>query len=360
MDFRNSELILSSQDEQQGSVHWQSPSNIALVKYWGKHGVQLPRNPSISFTLDACFTQTVLAYKTKETPSDDINLDFYFMGEKNVAFGAKAKKFLEGISDIYPFLTQLDLQINTANSFPHSTGIASSAAGMSALSLCLCTLEDRLFGTLSDADLFDQKASFLSRLGSGSACRSIFPHLAVWGKTPDVANSSDEFAVVYDNVHETYKTFCDSILIVSSDEKAVSSRAGHALMEGNPYASPRYTQANQRMTTLLSTLQNGDLETFGQIVEDEALTLHALMMASNPSFILMKPNTLRMIELIRAYRAETKHPVYFTLDAGPNIHLLYPNDIAYAVQVFINEQLIPLCENGNWIKDMVGEGPVEL
>ena len=359
LNYNDPDLVLTDTDIS-GAIQWQSPSNIALIKYWGKHGVQLPRNPSISFTLDSCFTQTILQYEQKESPSDDISLDFYFMNEKNDTFGAKTKAFLDGIVDIYPFLKQLHFKINTANSFPHSTGIASSAAGMSALSLCLCSLEDKLFGSLSDGAAFDQKASYLSRLGSGSACRSIYGHLAAWGKTADIEGSSDEYAVAYEGVHEVYKTFCDSILIASSEEKSVSSRAGHALMEGNPFAAPRYAQANQRMSTLLGTLKNGDLETFGRIVEDEALTLHALMMASDPSFILMKPNTLRMIELIRDYRARTKNPVYFTLDAGPNIHLLYPNDIAYEVQVFINEQMIPLCQDGNWIKDMVGEGPVEL
>ena len=91
-------------------------------------------------------------------------------------------------------------------------------------------------------------------------------------------------------------------MIASFAEKSVSSRAGHALMEGNAFAKPRYEQANERLLRLLPALKSGDLETFGQICENEALTLHALMMASNPSYILMRPNTLKMIELLRAYR----------------------------------------------------------
>jgi diphosphomevalonate decarboxylase len=98
------------------------------------------------------------------------------------------------------------------------------------------------------------------------------------------------------------------------------------------------------------------LERFGEIVEEEALTLHALMMMSSPSFILLKPATLSMIEKIRHFRTESKFPVYFTLDAGPNIHLLYPNSIAKEIALFIDQELKPLCENQFLIKDEVGQG----
>lgn len=358
-----SRLILdSSQTIEPGHVLWRSPSNIALIKYWGKHGIQLPRNPSVSLTLAASCTDTRLDYALREGADDgQIDLDFFFHQEENEAFKAKILEFLTSLLPTMPFLKQLKLTINTGNSFPHSAGIASSASGMSALALCLCSLEDRFFGTLQDADAFDQKASVLARLGSGSACRSIFPHAAVWGQTQAVKGSSDEYAVpVGDQIHDTFKDFHDDILIVSREEKSVSSRAGHALMDGNPYAEPRYAQARSRLTSLLDTMRTGDLPAFGKIVEDEALTLHALMMCSNPSYTLMHPNSLAIIEKVRQYRADTGHQVYFTLDAGPNVHLLYPGELVVDVRKFIEDHLEEHCEDGFVQQDWVGEGPEEL
>lgn len=360
--YENPRLILdSSNPPEPGQIIWRSPSNLAIVKYWGKHGHQLPRNPSLSLTLAASCTDTAVGYAFKETVNNQIELDFKFHGEENEAFRAKVLAFLESLEPQFPFLRQLELSIQTGNSFPHSAGIASSASSMSALALCLCTLEDALFGTLQDEDAFDVKASYIARLGSGSACRSIYPYAALWGKTPAVAGSSDEFAVpVEDLLHPAFKDFHDDILIVSTSEKSVSSRAGHALMEGNPYAEARYKQAQSRLSTLIEALRTGDLEAFGKIAEDEALTLHALMMASNPSYILLHPNTVALIEKIRAYRAETKHPVYFSLDAGPNIHLLYPGSIISDVRGWIEEDLKEHCVDNWYIQDWVGEGPEEI
>jgi diphosphomevalonate decarboxylase len=360
--YKNPNLLLEAYNlPEGGDIHWRSPSNIAIVKYWGKHGLQLPRNPSLSLTLSAAFTETLLSYEPKETISDELDLKFFFEGEENEAFGAKTRTFLESLNETFPFLRQLKLTIQTANSFPHSAGIASSASGMSALALCLCSLEDRLFGTLGDAEAYDQKASYLARLGSGSACRSIFPHASIWGKTAGISESSDEWGIAASEyMHPIFKNMHDDILIVSAKEKSVSSRAGHALMENNPYAEPRYAQARERLTTLLSAMKSGDMETFGNIAENEALTLHALMMTSNPSYLLMHANSLKVIEKVREYRKETKNPLYFTLDAGPNVHLLYPEDIISDVRGFIESELRPLCEGGYVIEDWVGDGPEEV
>ncbi len=361
--YENPRLILdSSNPPEADSILWRSPSNIAIIKYWGKYGQQLPRNPSLSLTLAASFTDTALDYEFNDQPhSNSVALEFRFHEAENEAFATKIQAFLDSLLPIFPFLGQLKLTVRTGNSFPHSAGIASSASGMSALALGLCSLEDRLFGTLQDPAEFDRKASYIARLGSGSACRSIFPHAAVWGETPLVAGSSNEFAVsVGERIHEVFRSLHDDILMVSADEKSVSSRAGHALMDGNPYAEPRYAQARQRLAMLLSAMETGDLATFGKIAEDEALTLHALMMCSNPSYTLMRPNSLAIIERVRAWRAETKHPVFFTLDAGPNIHLLYPEDIVVDVRKFIEDDLAELCENGYFVNDWVGEGPEEM
>ena len=360
--YENPRLILdSSNPPEPGQIIWRSPSNLAIVKYWGKHGKQLPRNPSLSLTLTASCTDTALEYEFKEAPNNQIDLDFAFHGEEHPAFQQKVQAFLESLVPQFPFLHQLKLSIRTGNSFPHSAGIASSASSMSALALCLCSLEDALFATLQDEDEFDRKTSYIARLGSGSACRSIYPYAALWGASSAVPGSSEEYATPMEEfLHPTFKDIHDDILIVSTAEKSVSSRAGHALMEGNPYADARYAQAKSRLSSLLEALKIGDLEQFGKIAEDEALTLHALMMSSNPSYMLLHPNTVALIEKIRAYRAETKHPVYFSLDAGPNIHLLYPGSIITDIRGWIEEDLKQHCVEDWFIQDWVGEGPEEI
>lgn len=343
-------------------VTWRSPSNIALVKYWGKKsGVQIPANPSISFTLDECHSETSVTLVEKETKSKDVEMRFYFDGKANMGFQLKMLKFFESIKKDFPFLSQHGLLIHSTNSFPHSSGIASSASAMSALSMCLCDLQQQLGPKKLDSAKFLQKASHYARLGSGSAARSVYPLISQWGKASYIKGSSDQYAIPYEeNLHKVFRTYQNTILIASSAEKKVSSRIGHSLMNSNPFAETRYAQANKNLKELTSALKTGDLEKFGAITEEEAMTLHALMMCSTPSFVLMAPATLTLIEKIRRFREESKLPVYFTLDAGPNIHLLYPKNVASKVHDFIYADLAKHCEKGKMIFDNVGKGPKRI
>lgn len=355
VDFLGKDIVAGGPN--QGSVGWRSPSNIAIIKYWGKYGNQLPQNPSLSFTLSQAYTETRVDYK--RTDQNDISIDFLFEGKSNKNFENRIEAFLKKNIAYFPFITSLHLKIESSNSFPHSSGIASSASSMSALCLCLMTLEQKLTESTYSPSTLLKKASFLSRLASGSASRSVYPISAIWGQHHAV-NSHNEYATPFAKMHSVFKTFHDDILIVSKEEKKVSSTAGHALMEGNPFAKARYAQANERFESLLEILESGDVEAFGKIAEDEALTLHALMMCSDPSYVLMEPNTLSIINEIRAFREDHKLPVYFTLDAGPNIHLLYPDSIQNEVDPFIKEVLLRYCDNQKVIKDHVGSGPQEI
>ncbi|MES2621593.1 MAG: diphosphomevalonate decarboxylase [Bacteroidota bacterium] len=341
---------------------WRSPSNIALVKYWGKKaGVQIPANPSISFTLEQCYSETTVTLLERETKSKDVELRFYFDGKANMAFQLKMFNFFESIKKDFTLLRDYGLLIHSTNSFPHSSGIASSASAMSALALCLCDLQQQLDKKKMAADKFLQKASHYARLGSGSASRSVYPLISQWGKTNTVKGSSDQYAIPFEkNLHPVFKTFQNTILIASSAEKKVSSRVGHSLMKTNVFAKTRYAQAEKNLKDLLVALKKGDLEKFGAIAEEEAMTLHALMMCSSPSFILMAPSTLCMIEKIKRFREESKVPVYFTLDAGPNIHLLYPKKFKVKVDAFIYAELEQHCELGKMIHDNVGKGPKKV
>ncbi|MEM6298535.1 MAG: diphosphomevalonate decarboxylase [Bacteroidota bacterium] len=343
-------------------VAWRSPSNIAIVKYWGKHGVQLPRNASLSFTLSKAYTDTQIQFSPKFQQSPEIELDFFFEGEPNKAFADKIRKFWSGIVPMFPFLLDYRFVVHSKNSFPHSAGIASSASSMSALALGLCQIEEKLLRKGGRTNEFWQKASHISRLGSGSACRSVYGGSVVWGATDLVTESSDEHAVALpeSEVHSIFNDYQDTILIVSGSEKSVSSRAGHALMNTHPFAKLRFEQAHDNLKELLPALRTGDLEAFVKITEAEALMLHALMMTSDPSYLLLHPNTLNVIEKVRAFREETKIPICFTLDAGPNVHLLYPKSDRTKVLDFIKSDLAVFCEGGRWIEDEVGKGAEEV
>ena len=131
-------------------------------------------------------------------------------------------------------------------------------------------------------------------------------------------------------------------------------------MEGNPFAPLRYELADRNLGNLMKAFKEGDLETFGTIAEEEALMLHALMMTSHPSYILMEPNSIEAIKRVRNWRKEHAKPLYFSLDAGPNLHLLYPDDISAEVADFINKDLVELCQNGKVISDRVGLGAREI
>lgn len=358
--YENAAQTLVTSEVTAGAVRWRSPSNIALIKYWGKHGQQLPQNPSVSFTLDSAATDTTLRYAPREVAGDGIDLSLYLDGKEREDFAVRTRTFFATLLPIYPFLRQLSFRVDTSNSFPHSAGIASSASGMSALALCLVTLEERLFDSLPETE-FLGKASYLARLGSGSASRSVYGSAAVWGETSAVAGSSDEYAVsAAESLHPIFQSYHDDILFVSRSEKSVSSRAGHGLMEQNPYAPARYQQAGRRMTEMMQALRQGDVNIFGQLLESEALTLHALMLSSHPSYTLIEPNTLQIINLLRTYRQETGYAVHFTLDAGPNVHVLYPDSVADEVRSFIRQELLAYCENKMYLADRVGAGPQQL
>lgn len=340
-----------------GHIAWRSPSNIAIVKYWGKYGQQFPSNPSLSMTLEHAFSETHLFYKPKG--QEGAALQFSFDNKENRAFEARIALVLKSWKEYLPFLDLIDVDIHSKNSFPHSAGIASSASAMSALALCMVSLEQLIYKRFSDKEFF-QKASFLARLASGSACRSVFPCFALWGRSDHVQGSHDAYAIEMERFDPVFASLHDDIVIVSSDEKAVSSSAGHALMIDHPFAESRYAQARRHVEELNQVLKAGDIERFGEIAELEAMTLHALMMSSQPSYILMLPNTLRIIHKVREFRLEAKLPVYFSLDAGPNPHILYPSSIKSSVQPFINSEIKPFAEQGMILNDHCGKGPVQI
>lgn len=324
------------------------PSNIALIKYWGKYEGQIPANPSISFTLSNCKTETKMIFRSGEK----FSIKTFLAGKEETKFSEKIEKYFRNIEKYLPWILQGSFDIETENTFPHSSGIASSASGFGAIAKCLMEM-DKAF---SGKDFFDvKKASFLARLGSGSACRSVYDGLVVWGEVNEVEGSSDLYAVKYPNeeIHPIFRDFNDYVLLIHEGQKSVSSTVGHGLMNTNPYAERRFQEARENFVPMKEILKSGDLQVFMKLVEHEALTLHAMMMMSDPAFILMQTGTLQVINRVWEFRKETNLPLFFTLDAGANVHLLFPSEKKAEISNFIETELLQYTQNGGIVRDFM-------
>jgi diphosphomevalonate decarboxylase len=300
-------------------------------------------------TLDKCHTFTDVTFK-KNNSNDFIIKSFLLDNIQNDKFSIRIENFIQNNKEHFLFLNGYDASIITTNSFPHSSGIASSASGMAALIMCLMELE----ATILNCDIDYKKASNLARLASGSASRSIFGGITTWGKS-SIPFSNDEYAVNVNEI-ESFPALLDSIIIVSNKVKDISSSAGHSLMNAHPFAESRFKQAGDNLADMISAMKTGDIKIFGEILELEALTLHSLMLSSSPSFILLEPKSLEVIALVKEFRQKTNVPLYFTIDAGPNIHLIYPESEQVVVTEFINKNLSSI--SSNIIHDRLGDGPV--
>ena len=337
-----------------GKVGYSCPSNIALVKYWGKKPVQMPMNPSLSMTLTKARTDTRVSWQFDPRNRSPLH-EFKFEGKPNIPFADRITKALRTMVEYLPFLHHTSLQIDSCNTFPHSSGIASSASAMGALAMCLVAIDQKITGSPPASIL--QKASFIARLGSGSASRSIYPSFVIWGTTDTWQGSSDEYAIPVNDFHGTFEGMRDSILVVESGEKRISSSAGHSLMETNPHSESRFRQAFGNMALLKPILSEGNWPGLIALMEEEALSLHAMMMTSKPGYLLMQPATLAILNKVRDYRQDTGHHVGFTMDAGANVHLLYAAQQERAVREFIEAELLEHCEDRRVLHDRMGSGP---
>ncbi|GAB4333944.1 MAG: diphosphomevalonate decarboxylase [Bacteroidales bacterium] len=333
---------------------WSSPSNIALIKYWGKYPGQIPASPSLSFSLSACRTYTVIRWKKAAGPTPEVR--FFFDGQPQPAFQKRVTAYINSIKRWLPWLSLADLEIDSRNTFPYGAGIASSASAFSSLALSLLDIDRQLRPKEIPSCDFFRKASFLARVGSGSAARSVFKGLVLWGRHPEVEDSSDEIAIPLNGIKQPFR-WGDLILITHAGEKKVSSSAGHRLMENHPFAEARYRQAGENISSFLKALRENDRNEMIKIIEQEALTLHALMLSAQPGFTLLNDRSWKLIESIRNFREKTGLTVAFTLDAGPNVHLLYDLSVRDKVLLFAEKELKQFCSGGYLIDDQEGSGP---
>lgn len=282
-----------------------APSNIAFIKYWGKkNGKQRPINSSLSMTLKNAETKMKLqAFKDQR-----FAFDFLFEGERKPDFQKRIEIYFEKIASLYPILREFSYRIESSNSFPHSAGIASSASSYAALAKCLSSF----LKELKVKELPHE--SYLARLGSGSACRSCFSPFSIW--------EEEDFEQAKSFPRGQMPPLGDTIVLIDKKRKKVSSSMGHSFMDSHHYKEARIKRANLHLKKMKESFQRGDFKSLGELMEKEALELHALMMTSEDPFILFSSQTLEIIHWVKKMREKLNFPFYFTLDAGPNIHLI--------------------------------------
>ncbi|MCD6477568.1 MAG: diphosphomevalonate decarboxylase [Candidatus Aenigmarchaeota archaeon] len=286
-----------------------APSNIALIKYWGRRDdkLVLPYNGSISVTLDKLLTKTTVEF-SRDYKKDEIVIN----GER--VTGEKLKRALNFINFIRRISgEESPVRVVSENNFPTAAGLASSASGFSALALA-CS-------NALDLNLSDREVSILARMsGSGSAARSLFGGFVEWhrGKRSD---GSDSYAEQIAN--ETHwKDFRILVSILTTLEKKISSADG---MRYTVKTSPFYTgwlkTIKNDLRIVKSSIRKRDFTNLGKTSEHNCLKMHALMISTVPSLIYWMPSTLEVMHKVMELRRDGLE-CYFTIDAGPNVKVL--------------------------------------
>jgi len=281
-----------------------APANIALIKYWGKKdtGLRLPANNSLSINLSGISTVTAVEF-VDGLIEDRISIDRW------VVTGVENKRITAHLDRIRQMAgIHLRAKVESNNNFPKGTGLASSASGFAALTLAAsCS---------AGLSLSEKELSILARLGSGSACRSIPSGFVEWK-----AGNSNLSSYAYSLFPADYWDIRDVIAIVGSDVKKISSTEGHAAVESSPFYKERIREMPQKIRKIKEAIRGRDFSEFGEIVEAEAMNMHAIMISSRPALIYWTPTTLRVMHQIIDWRLGGLQS-YFTIDAGPNVHVL--------------------------------------
>ncbi len=291
----------------------EAKSNIAFIKYWGSRDAEMniPLNDSLSMNLSDATTVTTVHFG--DYAADSLTIDDQPANEaqtRRVSRHLDAARRLAG--------TTLRARVVSRNSFPMGTGMASSAAGFAALTVAMCSA--------LGLDLSERELSALARLGSGSACRSIPGGYALWHAGHDHASSYAETVAPPD-----HWDLRDVLAVVSVEHKEVGSAQGHRLAATSPFLQARLADLPRREARVLAALQARDMAALGEELEAEAIALHVLAMTSRPPILYWEPATLEIMRLCPVWRAEGVE-VYFTLDAGPNVHLICEASYAPAVE----------------------------
>ena len=336
----------------EGKASCRAGSNIAFIKYWGvadaasaaisgqwpvaSEDLNIPLNNSISMTLADAHTTTTVAWDSSSNlPTDTICID----GAK--LQGAAAERIVAHIDRLRALAgVSHKARVVSNNNFPMAAGIASSASGFAALTVAASAA----LGLQLDAT----QLSAVARQASGSASRSLFGGFVEWergwgqgageeereGESLLSPHSTflDSGSVAHQMHDEDHWALRDVIAIVSAGAKRVSSSSGHRLAATSPFNAARTQCVNEWLATVRRSIAERDLSLLGPVLEADALAMHGVMMTSAPSLLYWQPGTLEVLHAVRAWREEESVPVYFTIDAGPNVHLICEAETAAEVE----------------------------
>jgi diphosphomevalonate decarboxylase len=279
--------------------------NIAFIKYWGNQDNQLrlPANPSLSMNLGDLHTTTTVIF------DDNLSEDVLVINGQEIPTGQPAIQRVSTHMDLVRQLANISspAQVESVSNFPVGSGIASSAAAFAALAVaasCAAGL------TLDEAGL-----SRLARRGSGSASRSVPAGYCEW------RTGNDEQSVAWSIAPPEYWDLRDVIVVVSQEHKVVGSTGGHALADTSSLQATRVAGAYDRLAICREAVLARDLSRLGPVIEEDTVIMHAVMMSSQPPLYYWNQYTMAVIQATQLWRREGL-PVYFTIDAGPNVHLI--------------------------------------
>ena len=306
--------------------------NIAFIKYWGNQDdvLRIPANGSLSMNLDGLETRTTVQFDT------NLKTDQLILNGQPATEGARTRvsETLDRIRELADLKTSA--LVRSENSFPTGTGIASSASAFAALTLAAATA----LGLC----LSEQELSQLARTGSGSASRSIPAGFVEWHAGHDHSSSYGTSIAGPD-----HWDLVDFIVLISAQHKAVGSSRGHQLAKTSPLQAARVADAKRRLDLCRRALLDRDFPVFAEIVEQDSNLMHSVMMTSQPPLYYWDPGTLEVINGVQKWRRDGLQ-VCFTIDAGPNVHVLCPGSEAEAVNrrlsSLVNIRSILKCKPG--------------
>ena len=294
--------------------------NIALIKYWGDRDAQLkiPANGSISMNLAGLTSTTEVRFKHDIT-ADRLSLNGEIIQGEGLRRVSQFLNLVRDMADIHVFT-----EVISTNDFPTGAGMASSASAFAALSLAA--------SKAAGLDLDEKSLSRLARRGSGSASRSVPGGFVEW-----ISGNSDETSFARSIAPADHWALADCIAVVSTAHKAVSSAQGHSTAPTSLFQPMRVADGPRRLEICRSAILNRDFSTLAAIVEADSQMMHAVMMTSNPSLLYWEPATIRLMKLISQWRAEGLQAC-FTVDAGPNVHVICPVEQAARVGSLLKRQ----------------------
>jgi diphosphomevalonate decarboxylase len=279
-------------------------SNIAFIKYWGNRdeALRLPANSSLSMNLDGLSARTSVSFDPS-LPSDQFELNAV----------EQAGPALQRVTHFLDHVRRMAqnpgfARVSSANNFPTGAGIASSAAAFAALALAA--------SKASGLELSESQLSRLARLGSGSAARSVPGGFVEWQTALD-----DEASYAFSIAPARHWDLVDCIAVISTTHKPVGSTEGHAAAPTSPLQPARVQDAPRRLEICRRAVLERDFDTFAAIVEHDSTLMHAVMMTSRPPLFYWQPASLDLMLRVPTWRAEGL-ACCFTLDAGPNVHIL--------------------------------------